>query len=180
MNSGIRKLCLTLGAAAAAVVVFSGFAWAHCDTLDGPVVIDARAALDKADVAPVLKWVSKNDEPEVRDAFQKALAVRKMGAQAEELADNYFLETLVRVHRSGEGAPYTGLKAAGSVKPAIAEADKALETGDVERLVKEITGAVAAGIRQRITTNNTSFPSFAPSQQIPDRKICNRVRACQE
>ncbi len=39
-------------------------ALAHCDTLDGPVVKDARVALDAQDVTPVLKWVSRDKEGE--------------------------------------------------------------------------------------------------------------------
>src|SRR5512133_3612252 len=82
---------------------------AHCDTLNGPVIAAARLALEKGDVTPVLKWVKAAGEPEIRHAFEQALAVRTAGSQAKELADRYFFETLVRVHRQGEGAPYTGL-----------------------------------------------------------------------
>jgi len=38
------------------------FSLAHCDTLDGPVIKDARTALEKDDITPVLKWVQKKDE----------------------------------------------------------------------------------------------------------------------
>ena len=105
-------------------------AFAHCDTLDGPVVIDARTALEKADITPVLKWVKAADEQELRAIFAKTLAVRKLDPAAKELADTYFFETLVRVHRAGEGAPYTGLKAAGTVPAPIVKADQSLEKGD--------------------------------------------------
>jgi len=123
--------------------------FAHCDTLDGPVVMTAKKALEKGDVTPVLKWVKKDHEQEIRTAFQKALAVRAKGPEAKELADVYFFETLVRLHRAGEGAPYTGLKAAGTVDPAVAAADRALENGSVDGLVKNITHAVSRGIRER-------------------------------
>jgi hypothetical protein len=122
---------------------------AHCDTLDGPVVATAKAALEKKDVTSVLKWVKKEDEKEIREAFKKTLAVRDKGAEAKELEDMYFFETLVRVHRAGEGAPYTGLKPAGTdLGPAVAGADKALENGSVDALVKLVTDAVTAGIRE--------------------------------
>jgi hypothetical protein len=118
--------------------------------LDGPVVTAARAALDKDDVTPALKWVKKDHEAEIHEAFHKTLAVRAKGREAKDLADTYFFETLVRIHRAGEGAPYTGLKPAGTqAGPAVQEADKALETGSVDRLVKMVTDRVAAGIRQR-------------------------------
>ena len=122
---------------------------AHCDTLDGPVVADARVALDKADITPVLKWVKAADEPELRAAFARAQTVRKLDAAARELADSYFFETLVRIHRTGEGAPYTGLKPAGAVEPVIVKADQALEKGSVDDLAKAIASHAEAGIRER-------------------------------
>lgn len=148
----------TLTHALAVTVLFSWVsallpraAAAHCDTVDGPVVMTAKAALEKGDATPALKWVEKAHEEEIRAAFQKTLAVRGKGPEARELADNYFFETLVRVHRAGEGAPYTGLKPAGEVEPGIAAADEALERGSAEALVKEVTEQVAAGIRERFT-----------------------------
>ncbi len=110
-------------------------ALAHCDTMDGPVIREARQALEKGDITPVLKWVKKEAEPEIKEAFQKALAVRDKGPEAKDLADRYFFETLVRVHRAGEGAPYDGIKPAGTkVEPGVEAADKALESGSVDSL----------------------------------------------
>jgi hypothetical protein len=122
---------------------------AHCDTLDGPVVESARHALATNDITPVLKWVSIDDEPLIRTTFQYTMEVRKLGGQAQKLADMYFFETLVRIHRAGEGAPYTGLKPGAEVDPAIALADKALESGSVDKLVGVLTDATAKGIRER-------------------------------
>jgi hypothetical protein len=123
---------------------------AHCDTLDGPVVVDAKKALEKKEITPVLKWVGKNEEAEVRAAFKQTLAVRQKGGEAKELADQYFFETLVRLHRLGEGAPYTGLKPAGTdMDPAVKGADLALETGAADKLLKMLTDEVAAGLRER-------------------------------
>lgn len=122
----------------------------HCDTLNGPVVTTAKLALAKSDVTPVLKWVKKEHEAEIRAAFRQAVAVRTKGPEARELADRYFFETLVRVHRMGEGAPYTGLKPDETgVPPAIAAADQALERGSAEQLVQALTEDAAAGIRKR-------------------------------
>ena len=125
-------------------------ALAHCDGLDGPVVKAARQALDAGNVNLVLIWVQKDDAAEIKKSFQKTLDVRKLGPAAKEMADNYFFETLVRVHRAGEGAPYTGLKPAGrDLGPAIPAADKALETGSVEPVVKLLTDAVQKGLREQ-------------------------------
>jgi len=123
--------------------------FAHCDTLDGPVVQTARKALKKGDVTSLLKWVQADDEKEIRIAFKKTLAVRAKGVEAKELADMYFFETLVRIHRAGEGAPYTGLKPGEAVDPAVALADKALEEGSVEKLINILSSAMADGIRER-------------------------------
>lgn len=139
------------------IILLIGLGWlvpagrvdAHCDTMDGPVVKTAQVALEKGDVTPVLKWVKPPQEAEVRAAFQRTLAVRALGKEAKDLADQYFFETLVRLHRQGEGVPYTGLKPAGAVEPVITASDKALDTGAVDELTKEITQLVAAGIRHR-------------------------------
>jgi hypothetical protein len=122
---------------------------AHCDTLDGPVVIAARKALAATNVNLVLIWVKQPDEAEIRQAFEKTLAVRKLSAEARKLADMYFFETLVRIHRAGEGAPYTGLKPEGNVGPAIPAADKAIENGKLEPVAKLLTAAVHDGLHQR-------------------------------
>lgn len=136
--------------AAALLVLAQGRANAHCDTLDGPVVKDARAALASGDVTPVLKWVGKDLEPELRAAFARALSVRKGGTEAEELADHYFYETAVRLHRATEKAPYTGLKPAGSdLGPAVTASDAALAGGDVEELVSLIADRITDGLRER-------------------------------
>ena len=81
--------------------------------------------------------------------FAQTLAVRTKGKDARELADRFFFETLVRVHRAGEGAAYTGLKPAGTIAPAVAAADKALLAGSVDELSAKIGNAVRDGIRKR-------------------------------
>ena len=123
--------------------------FAHCDGLDGPVVKAAQKALAETNVNLVLIWVQKDDEAQIKQAFEKTLAVRKLSPGARELADMYFFETLVRIHRAGEGAPYTGLKPAGrDLGPAIPAGDKALETGDIEPLVKLLSEKMEHGVRE--------------------------------
>ena len=126
--------------------------FAHCDTMNGPVVKAAEQALETRDVNLVLIWVQKNDEPQIKEAFQKTLAVRKLSPEAKKLADLYFFETLVRIHRAGEGVPYTGLEPAETqVDPGIEAADKALENGSAEELLKYVTEAVHHGIHEKFT-----------------------------
>jgi hypothetical protein len=143
-----------LGVAVVAVLATSLIdatpAFAHCDGIDGPVVNAARLALQTADINRVLIWVRPEDIGEIRRVFNEALATRKLGPQAQELADRYLFETLVRVHRAGEGASYTGLKPAGrDLGPAIPAADKAVETGSIDTLATLLTEAVRKGLHSR-------------------------------
>jgi hypothetical protein len=118
--------------------------------MDGPVVVAAQSALESGDVHRVLVWVQPGDEPEIRDAFRKTLEVRSLNTAAHDLADRWFFETVVRVHRQGEGAPYTGLKPAGEgTADGIAAADRALATGNVEQLAGALAHLADSGIRER-------------------------------
>jgi len=136
--------------ALAAALFLPAPASAHCDGLDGPVVAAARQALESGDPNPVLIWVQPKDEADVRRAFKESVAVRKLSAEAREMADRYFFETLVRVHRAGEGAPYTGLKPAGrDLGPAIPLADKAVATGSATELSEFAAKEVEQGIRKK-------------------------------
>jgi hypothetical protein len=143
----------SFGAASAVLLTFCLLptqALAHCDTLDGPVVKDARQALASRDLSIALKWVQPQRDDEVREAFRHSLGVRALGPEAQVLADRFFFETLVRIHREGEGASYTGLKAAGvQIEPAFLASDKALETGSVEPLVSMVLAGAERGIRER-------------------------------
>lgn len=124
--------------------------YAHCDTLNGPIIPEAKGALEKGDVTPILKWVKKDNEAEIKAAFTKAVTVRAKGPEAKELADQYFLETLVRLHRAGEGAPYTGIKDE-PVEPIVAMADKALADGSADEMIRKISGHMAAAIKEKFT-----------------------------
>jgi hypothetical protein len=136
--------------AAAAALLFPSPALAHCDGIDGPVVAAARVALQSGDPNAVLIWVQPKDEAEIRRAFAEAISVRKFGPQARELADRYFFETLVRVHRAGEGAAYTGLKPAGrDLGPAIPLADKAVASGSADQLKAFVSKEIERGIAER-------------------------------
>jgi hypothetical protein len=144
-STAMRKILIT----SAIVGLLASPAFAHCDSMDGPVVHDAQQAIAEENVTPVLKWVTEEDENEVRSAFAMTLAVRGESDAAREIADRYFYETLIRVHRASEGEGFTGLKPAGSVDPAIAAADKALENGEIEPLAGELASSVRNGVEQR-------------------------------
>jgi hypothetical protein len=118
--------------------------FAHCDSLNGPVIVTAKAALEKGDVTPVLKWVPAANEAEIRAAFTKTLAARAASPQAREVADRWFFETLVRVHRASEGAPFTGLSEA-KPEEGIELADAAVKSGSLAAVEK----ATLASLRER-------------------------------
>lgn len=141
-----RIFITSLVALALTVGIYSQ-ASAHCDTLDGPVVQDARKALSAGDVTPVLKWVQAKDEKTVKAAFKTALATQ--GKPQQQAAEHKFFSSLVRIHRAGEGAPFTGLKPAGSVAPVIAQADKSLQDGAPEPLISMVNEAIGKGIQER-------------------------------
>ena len=123
----------------------------HCDSLDGPVVGAARQALEAGDVALVLPFVPERDEADVRSAFAAVMPVRSMGDQARAVADRWFFETVVRVHRVGESAPYTGLKPAGTpVSPVIPIAEEAIVTGSTEQLATYLTGVLHDELSRRL------------------------------
>jgi hypothetical protein len=136
----------------AAMLMYVSIANAHCDTLDGPVIEDARMALQKGDPTATLKWVKKEHEAEIVNAFAETVAVRSKGDDVRAFADRYFFETLVRLHRAGEGEPYSGLKASGHGHPAVLAADDALISGSLESLTKKFSAEVRRGIHQRFAS----------------------------
>lgn len=140
---------LLAGLAALLFAALPQTAEAHCDTLNGPVVGAARTALGTGSLLPVLQWVRKEDEDEIEQAFRLARKAREGGPEAKELAERWFFETVVRVHRAGEGVGFTGLKPAAPPEPGVAEADAALERGEIGPLTEALAEAVAHAVRER-------------------------------
>ncbi len=135
---------------AAALTLLAIPAQAHCDRADGPVVADGRAALQSGTIDGALKWVGARQEKELSAAFALARSVRGGDAKHAELADKYFLETLVRLHRETEGEPYGGIKPADHpLPPAIVHADKALDEGKLGDLGAHLGTAASKGVEQR-------------------------------
>lgn len=123
----------------------------HCDSLDGPVVVAARRALEAGNVELVLPFVPAEGDAEIRAAFGRVLPIRKSGPEAWETAQLWFFETVVRIHRAGEGAPYTGLKPAGlSVGPVIPLAERAIETGSSEQLADFLSNVLRDQLKHRL------------------------------
>lgn len=131
------------------LLLATDYAFAHCDGLDGPVVNAARKALATNNVNHVLVWVQKENEPELRAVFQQTLAVRKLNPESQALADRHLFETVVRLHRAGEGAPYNGLQPAGrDLGSAIPAADRAVESGDIGDVEKLLIKDIRSGLTE--------------------------------
>ena len=117
------------------LILSTNVTFAHCDTMDGPLIKDARLAIAQNNVNYVLKWVSSENETEIRDAFKLMMKVRETSQEGKELAEKNFFETLVRIHRTGEGVPYTGVKPSGiPIDEKIMAADKSIELGNLSPL----------------------------------------------
>lgn len=122
----------------------------HCDTLDGPVVKAIKKAIEQNNVNYILPWVPQKAESEVMEAFNKTLKARKEGKAAEEVADLWLYETTVRLHREGEGAPYTGLKPEGlDWGPVVPRAEKAIENGSPKEVIDFINHTVQEELEKR-------------------------------
>ncbi|MCC7549725.1 MAG: hypothetical protein IT532_18400 [Burkholderiales bacterium] len=132
------------------IVLVPRRASAHCDTEDGPAVADGRKALQTGNVDYALKWILPEGESELRPIFDEAVKVRALGADAAEVADRYFLENMVRIHRAGEGASYDGIKPTGTeLAPEVMAADRAMENGDLMPLMALIPAGKRTELQRR-------------------------------
>jgi hypothetical protein len=127
-----------------ALVFGAEIAWNHCDTLNGPNSVVARKALETGQFESISIFVGDKYEEELRQRFEECLAVYKMGGCARELAEQYFIETAVRLNRKTQGIPFKGLKPAQPFSPDILAAEKSLETGELE----PVTDLLCAKLRQ--------------------------------
>ncbi|MFC3069364.1 DUF6448 family protein [Phenylobacterium soli] len=166
-------------AAVAAAVALPAFAWAHCDAIDGPVAQAATTALQERNVNIALPYAPAAAEPEIRAQFERALKVRSLGPDARALADRSFMETVVRLHRQGEGAPYDGLKPAGvDHGPAIPAAEAAVATGDLSKVRAVLAQEVDAGLAERLAHVRATQASPAQARTAEDvPRVRERVSA---
>jgi hypothetical protein len=131
------------------ILIFTNTASAHCDSYDGPVIKDAEKALETNNVNLVLKWVSKEQEKEITPLFQKTYELQNGDKQVYEIVRKHFFESLVRLHRETEGAPYTGLKPAGTTKPIIQMTDKALNENNVDDFLQKLNNHIDKVVREK-------------------------------
>lgn len=122
---------------------------AHCDSYDGPVIKDAYKALETNNVSLVMKWISKEQEPEIISLFNKTYKLRSRDKEIYQIVEKHFLETLVRLHRETEGAPYTGLKPAGTTKKIVVLSDLAIDSKSSDDLVGKLNGHIEKVVREK-------------------------------
>lgn len=133
----------------AVMIAFSASAFAHCDSYDGPVIQDAYKALEKKEAAYIMKWVATEHEAEIKQLFDKTIGLKNGDAGIYSIVEKHFLETLVRYHRETEGAPYTGLKPAGSTAPIVQMADNSIAKKDVKTLLTNLDKHIKTVIQEK-------------------------------
>ncbi len=131
------------------IFIFTNTVFAHCDSYDGPVIKDAEKAIETNNVNLVFKWVTKEQEKEITALFQKTYELRNGDKDVYEIVEKHFFETLVRLHRETEGAPYTGLKPAGTTKQIIQMTDKALQENNVEDFLLKLNNHIDKVVRDK-------------------------------
>lgn len=131
------------------MLMFTVPTYAHCDSYDGPVIQDAYKALEKEDVRFVMKWIETKHEAEITNLFNKTVGLKNKDVEIYSIVEKHFLETLVRHHRETEGAPYTGLKPAGSTAPIVQMADNSIENQDVKTLLTNLGNHIQEVIAEK-------------------------------
>ncbi len=130
----------------------------HCDTMDGPVVTAAELALEMENINYLLPYVRKDQEGELKDAFDKIVVVRELSGEAAEVADYWFFETAVRLHVIGRGKSYTGIKRSGlNRRSVINKAEESIETGDkseLEEFLMDFIGEAFESRFENVMSNN--------------------------
>ena len=146
------------------IVIGNNQVSAHCDRENGPVAKAARQALESSDFKKIVIWVGEDQEDELKEKFNQALVVFNNGGDSRELAEQYFMETAVRLHREAEGFPYTGLKPASPNPPDIEAAEKALETGDFSPVIKLLSSEMDE-------QTSKSFKKAMQAQKSKDQSV---------
>jgi hypothetical protein len=149
------KISLFVGLIISFILALPITSVAHCDSYDGPVIIDAYKALETNNVSLVLKWISQEQEQEIISLFNKTYKLKSGDKQIYQIVEKYFLETLVRLHRETEGAPYTGLKPAGTTKQIVVMSDNAINSKSVNDLVVKLNGHIEKVIREKFNLVST-------------------------
>ncbi len=137
---------------------------AHCDSFDGPALIDAAKALETNNVELIKKWILAEDEAVVVPLFHKTYSLKDGDAEVYEIVKTHFYETFVRLHREMEGATFTGLKPAGTTAHITVMSDKALENGNFEGLLVALNKHVNGQLTEK-------YEKTAALYRVKDRSV---------
>ena len=149
---GFGRILFSLPAVMALLGSAPGTAFAHADTMDGPVVMAARAALEEGNLDLALIWVRPAEAAELQAAFDMVMAVRDENDEVRELADAYFLETAVRLHREGTGEAFGGISPAGTpTSQAIVAAELSIQSGTLTEMDAILSDQIASGLHDHFT-----------------------------
>lgn len=133
-----------------ALMIFGSLsASAHCDSYDGPTIKDAVKALETNNVNLVLKWITPEQEQVIIPLFNKTYSLKSGDKEVYEIVEKHFFETLVRLHRETEGAPFTGLKPAGTTKMIVQLSDKALENNNIDAFLVNLNTHIGKVIKEK-------------------------------
>lgn len=124
-------------------------AYAHCDSYDGPTIKDAIEALETNNVNLVLKWITSEQEKEIIPLFNKTYTLKSSDKEIYTIVEKHFFETLVRLHRETEGAPFTGLKPAGTTKKIIQLSDQAIKSKNIDELLDKLNNHIGLIIKEK-------------------------------
>lgn len=150
---------------------------AHCDGVDGPVATAAQRAIETGNVNLALPYAPASAEAEIIARFEEARRVRNRGRDARALADRAFVETVVRLHRIGEGASYTGLRPAGvDYGPMIPAAEQAIQTGDLAEARTLLLEEIDHGLSERLA-HVRALSAIAPRSHADVAAARERVNA---
>lgn len=147
-KEGLQTI-LTIVIVSLFIVFGSVPASAHCDSYDGPTIKDAVKALETNNVKLVLKWITPEQEKEIIPLFNKTYALKSGDKEVYAIVEKHFFETLVRLHRETEGAPYTGLKPAGTTKPIIKMSDQAIESGNIDDFLGKLNNHIGKVLKEK-------------------------------
>jgi len=148
-KSGSYKSVFTIVLIFSTLLFSSTPAFAHCDSYDGPTINDAVKALEKNNVNLVLKWITPDQEKEITTFFNKTYSLKSGDKEVYEIVKKHFFETLVRLHRETEGAPFTGLKPAGTTKKIVQLSDQALENNNIDGFLVKLNTHIGTVIKEK-------------------------------
>ena len=120
------------------------------DITKGLVMDAAKMALDTGNVNYVLIWVPEASENKLKNLFDKTVCEHRDRKDVQDIALDWYFETVSRLHRSRKRVLYTFMKPDGLDESQIFQkVERAIEIGDVEELIGDIPYTKEGDLRQR-------------------------------